>query len=93
MSERSAMVFRAAAMTHGKYCSALTSSVTATSSRNSTPSAREPRTPRRKSATLTNAPRSRSRGQPVEVGQVAGVGRTDPVEECRQLRRRRAPSG
>jgi hypothetical protein len=39
MSERSAIAFRAAAMTHGKYWRALTSSVTAMSSRKAVGSA------------------------------------------------------
>ncbi len=59
MSERSAIALRAAAMTHGKYCSELTSRVTAMSSRKVIASARLPSTLRRKSATLTKAPRSR----------------------------------
>ena len=47
ISERSAIALRAAAITQGKYWRALTSSVTAKSSRNAVVSACAPSTPRR----------------------------------------------
>ncbi len=47
-------------------------------------SARAPRTPRRKSATLTKAAAVPLLGQPLQVGQVVRVRRPDPIEEGRQ---------
>ena len=85
MSERSAMALRAAAMTHGKYWSALTSRVTAMSSRNAV----AVRPLAEHAAPVVGdadegAPVALL-GEPLEVGEVLGAGRRDSLEQGGQL--------
>ena len=93
MSVRSAIALRAAATTHGKYWSALTSSVTAMSSRNVIVSARPPRTPRRIVGDAHEGAAVALLGEPFQVGKVARLDRPNALEQGRQLRPPPAPGG
>ena len=68
MSSRRAIALSASAMSQGKYCKALISSVTALASLKCVVSAAAPSTERRCSATLTKAPASRCRASQSRPG-------------------------